>query len=91
VGGVGEQRLRHINDSVLSSLKMEGIRLIFFWGGGRRAAVNRGYGEILQHWRWKNQVHPKHETPLTVSVCQNRNQFLGLCPNQGSEKLRWGF
>jgi hypothetical protein len=26
VGGVGEQRLRHINDSVLSSLKMEDIR-----------------------------------------------------------------
>jgi hypothetical protein len=23
-------RLRHINDSVLSSLKMEGIRLLFF-------------------------------------------------------------
>jgi hypothetical protein len=31
VGGVGEQRLRHINDSVLSSLKMEGIR--FFLSG----------------------------------------------------------
>jgi hypothetical protein len=29
VGGVGEQRLRHINDSVLSSLKMEGIRFFF--------------------------------------------------------------
>jgi hypothetical protein len=30
VGGVGEQRLRHINDSVLSSLKMEGIRFFLF-------------------------------------------------------------
>jgi hypothetical protein len=29
VGGVGEQRLRHINDSVLSSLKMEGIRFFY--------------------------------------------------------------
>jgi hypothetical protein len=29
VGGVGEQRLRHINDLVLSSLKMEGIRFFF--------------------------------------------------------------
>jgi hypothetical protein len=27
VGGVGKQRLRHINDSVLSLLKMEGLRL----------------------------------------------------------------
>jgi hypothetical protein len=30
VGGVGEQRLRHINDSVLSSLKMEGIRFYIY-------------------------------------------------------------
>jgi hypothetical protein len=29
VGGVGEQRLRHINDSVLSLLKIEGIRFVF--------------------------------------------------------------
>jgi hypothetical protein len=30
VGGVGGQRLRHINDSVLSSLKMEGILFFIF-------------------------------------------------------------
>jgi hypothetical protein len=29
VGGVGEQRLRHINGSVISSLKMEGIRFFY--------------------------------------------------------------
>jgi hypothetical protein len=29
VGGVGEQRLRHRNGSVLSSLKMEGIRFFY--------------------------------------------------------------
>jgi hypothetical protein len=28
-----ESKRRHIHDPVLLSLKMEGIRLIFFWGG----------------------------------------------------------
>jgi hypothetical protein len=31
VRGVGKQRLRHINDSVLSSLKMEGLRFFIFF------------------------------------------------------------
>jgi hypothetical protein len=39
-------RLRHINDSVLSSLKMEGIRLSFFFTRATAGVTSAGHTSV---------------------------------------------
>jgi hypothetical protein len=60
VEGVGEQRLRHINDSVLSSLKMEGIRFYYLFhciqtpSGAQTSASPKNTRAIAQEHNYRD-------------------------------------
>jgi hypothetical protein len=62
VGGVGEQRLRHINDSVLSSLNMEGIRFFLPAQGERPVTVFKVCKSVHHH-----TIQINHQLDATIS------------------------
>jgi hypothetical protein len=60
---------KHINDPVLSSLKMEGLRLLFLW-------ISRTYLQVTHSYKGFELYHCTRQfLNLQISLCLQDSQF----------------
>jgi hypothetical protein len=69
-------RLRHVNDSVLSSLKMEGIRLLFPWTDAPIHKVFRDHNRSPKSQIFLNK--PRETKPCRSSIAFSASRCSGL-------------